>query len=313
MTVLRPWTPDLVSLDLLLSVVELGSVGKAAAAHGISTPSASARLTRLERQLAVPVLVRGARGTTLTPAGEAIVAWAAKVVEAAQVMTDGVQTLRANQGARLRIAASLTIAEYVLPRWLLTFRRTHPDIEMVASVANSRAVCEEVRSGAVDLGFIESPQPPEGLTAHAVGTDRLALVASPEFISDLGGTEIEPEKLLELPILLREAGSGTRDTFLLALSQRLGREPALPLAVALGTTTTILATARAGGGVGVVSHRAVASELSSGGLQELEVEGLRPERLLRAVWVGRQPAPLAAEFIAYGAGRYREEVAEVGL
>lgn len=310
MTVLRPWTPDLVSLDLLLSVVELGSVGKAAAAHGISTPSASARLSRLERQLAVPVLVRSTRGTTLTPAGEAIVAWAAQTVAAAQALTDGVQTLRANQGARLRIAASLTIAEYVLPRWLLTFRRTHPEIEMVASVANSRAVCEEVRSGAVELGFIESPLPPEGLTSHPVTTDRLALVASPEFISELGDAEVVPEALLDLPILLREPGSGTRDTFLLALKDSIGREPALPLAVALGSTTTILATARAGGGVGVVSHRAVASELRSGGLQELEVKGLRPERLFRAVWVGRQPPTLAAEFLAYGAERYRDPGAE---
>ena len=303
MTVLRPWTPDLVSLDLLLSVVELGSVGKAAAAHGISTPSASARLTRLERQLAVPVLVRSPRGTTLTPAGEAILAWAAKVVEAAQAMTDGVQTLRANREARLRIAASLTIAEYVLPRWLLTFRRTHPEVEMVASVANSRTVCEEVHGGTVDLGFIESPQPPEGLTAHVVGSDRLALVASPEFIADLGGTAVASERLLELPILLREAGSGTRDTFLDALTRKLGREPVLPLAVALGSTTTILATARAGGGVGVVSQRAVGSEVSSGGLQELTVRGLRPTRQLRAVWLGRQPSPLAAEFLTHGTER----------
>lgn len=298
-TVLRPWTPDLVSLDLLLSVVELGSVGKAAAAHGISTPSASARLTRLERQLGVPVLVRSARGTTPTAAGEAIVAWASSVIDAAHAMTDGVQTLRANQGARLRIAASLTIAEYLLPQWLLAFRRAHPEVEMVASVANTRAVSEDVRSGAVDLGFIESPEPPEGLTERAVGTDRLALVASPDFIRDLDGAEISAEILLGLPILLREAGSGTRDTFLLALSQALGRNPVLPLAVALGSTATILATARAGGGIGVVSRRAVTSDLSSGALQELEVDNLRPRRQFRAIWLGRHPSALARDFLEH--------------
>jgi DNA-binding transcriptional LysR family regulator len=69
---LPTWTPDLPALDLLLSVAELGSVGKAAAAHGISQPSASARLSRLERQLGVAVLVRGSHGSTLSPAGQAV-------------------------------------------------------------------------------------------------------------------------------------------------------------------------------------------------------------------------------------------------
>src|SRR5579875_2763125 len=172
---LPPETPELVDLDLLLSVAELGSVGRAATAHGISQPSASTRLARLERRLGVALLARSPRGSKLTPAGEAVAAWARPVVSTTQALTDGVRTLRADQAARLHVAASLTVAEYLLPRWLLALRRAHPSVDVAATVANSAEVCEHVRAGRVELGFVETPDKPRGLTTGEVGTDRVAL------------------------------------------------------------------------------------------------------------------------------------------
>ncbi|RQW87536.1 hypothetical protein DLJ60_26085 [Micromonospora chalcea] len=115
---LPAWISDLPALDLLLSVAETGSVGRAARAHGITQPSASARLARLERRLGVPLLVRSRRGSLLTPAGETVVVWSRTVIDAAQNLADGVLALRADRQARVRISASLTVAEYLLPAWL---------------------------------------------------------------------------------------------------------------------------------------------------------------------------------------------------
>ena len=295
---LPTWTPDLPALDLLLSVAELGSVGKAAAAHGISQPSASARLSRLERQLGVPVLVRGTRGSTLTPAGEAVLTWAAGVVDAARTLADGVRTLREAADARLRVAASLTVAEYLMPPWLLTLRRLHPDIEVAATVANSQGVCEQVRDGRADLGFVEGPDVPPGFGTRRVGRDRLALVVAATYpLAARAPGGLLPRDLVDLPLLLREPGSGTRDTFLHALARSLGTEPRLPHAVELGSTSTIVATARAGGGVGVVSARAVAGDLAAGTLVEVPVHDLHAERPLTALWLGDRPTPLAAELV----------------
>lgn len=291
---LPPWTPDLPALDLLLSVAELGSVGRAAAAHRVSQPSASARLSRLERQLGVALLVRTSRGSRLTPAGEAVVAWARDVVDAAGRLTDGVQTLRAARTARLRVAASLTVAEYLLPAWLLTLRRGTPDLEVAASVANSHEVCAQVRAGSADLGFVEAPAVPSGLSSAQVGTDRLAFVVATGYPLARRKQPLRPRDLLDLPLLLREPGSGTRDTLLDALGRSVGRVPELPHAVELGSTTTILATARAGGGVGVVSARAVAGDAT---LVEVPVRGLDLVRPLTAVWLGKRPSGPAAELI----------------
>jgi DNA-binding transcriptional LysR family regulator len=70
--------------------------------------------------------------------------------------------------------------------------------------------------------------------------------------------------------------------------------PSLPHATSLGSTTTILATARAGGGIGVVSARAAAEK---GELVELRVPGLDLRRPLHAVWLGRAPSPLAEDLM----------------
>ena len=299
---LPPWVSDLPALDLLLSVAETGSVGRAAQIHGITQPSASARLAKLERRLGVPLLVRSRRGSLLTPAGEAVVAWSHSVVDAAQTLADGVLTLRADRKARLRISASLTVAEYLLPAWLLGLRRHHPDLDISADVANSHGVVEAVRAGTVDLGFVESPDIPDDLGARLVGEDRLALVVSAGYpLAARAWRALRPTDLAYQPLLLREPGSGTRDTFLRALGQALGFAPALPHAISLGSTTTILSTVRAGGGVGVISARAAATAVAAGELVELPVEGLALTRPLHALWLGRTPSPLAAELLTIAA------------
>lgn len=300
---LPPWISDLPALDLLVSVAETGSVGRAAQAHGITQPSASARLAKLERGLGVPLLVRSRSGSLLTPAGQAVVAWSHNVIDAAQILADGVLTLRADRQARLRISASLTIAEYLLPAWLLALRRTHPDLDISADVANSHAVVEAVRSGAADLGFVESPDIPADLSARIVGDDRLALVVADGYpLAAHAWRELRPTDLADQPLLLREPGSGTRDTFLKELEHVLGFAPSLPHTLSLGSTTTILATVRAGGGIGVISARAAAPAVAAGELVELRVEGLALTRPLRALWLGRSPSALAEQLLAIAAG-----------
>ena len=290
------WSPDVTSLDLLLSVAELGSVGKAAAAHGISQPAASARLDRLERQVRLVLLTRTPTGSALTPAGAVFAAWAREVVAAVQTLDDNVAALQHTRSARLRIAASLTVAEYLLPAWLVLLRRGHPDLDVTAVVANSHDVCDGVRAGSADVGFVEMPTVPADFHTARVGLDRLVLVAAPSYPAAArtrGATA--PSDLLDQPLLLRERGSGTRETFLQALAQALGRDDDPPLrhAVELGSTATILATARAGGGIGVISARAARADLDTGSLAEVRVPGLVAERPLTALWLGRTASPAA--------------------
>lgn len=287
-TPLPDWTPDVGALDLLISVAETGSLGRAARLHGISQPSASARLARLERQIGSSLLVRGARGSTLTPTGETVAAWARAVVDSARHLTEGISALRADRAARLRVAASLTVAEYLLPRWMLLLRRRHPDLDVSVVVVNSHAVVEHVRAGRVDLGFIESPDSPEDLAVSTVGEDRLTLVVARAYpLAARSHDVVTVQDVVDQPLLVREPGSGTRETFMRALSRLTGSTTVPPHTIELGSTATIVATTAAGGGIGVVSASAVRRQLSDGAFVEIRVAGLDLSRPLRATWQDR--------------------------
>ncbi len=105
---------DLMPFELLLSVSRSGSLGLAAAEHGISQPAASTRIRRLERQLGVTLIERSPRGSRLTPDGELVAGWAQSAIDAA-ALDAGITSLRARSDAVLRVAASMTVAEYLLP------------------------------------------------------------------------------------------------------------------------------------------------------------------------------------------------------
>ena len=110
---LGPSFPELASLDMFVSVVELGSVSRAAAAHGVAQPSASSRLRHLERQLGMTLLERSPSGSVPTDAGVVVAGWAESILRAAHELKAGLVAFQAEQAGRLRVTASFTIAEYL--------------------------------------------------------------------------------------------------------------------------------------------------------------------------------------------------------
>jgi molybdate transport repressor ModE-like protein len=272
--------PDLDALELLVAVAEAGSVGQAAARRGISQPSASARLRTLERRLGVRLLDRSPSGSRLTSAGLVVTEHARAVLDQAYALVEGASALRARHRDRLRVAASLTIAEHLVPGWLVALRAAAPDVYAELSVANSTHVIERLRAGETDLGFIEGRGAPRDLHSRAVARDRLIVVVAPAHPWARRRRPLPPVELARTPLLLREAGSGTRETLEMALSGHGGvAEPALEL----GATAPLRAAAVAGTAPAVLSVLAVADEIAAGRLVEVAVE-LRLDRVLRAVW-----------------------------
>src|SRR5690348_15549433 len=162
---------DLMPFDLLLSVARLGSLGLAAREHGISQPAASTRIRRLERRLGVALIERSPHGSRLTAHGELVAGWAQAAVDAAAALDAGITSLRQRSDAMLRVAASMTVAEYLLPGWLTALRGRHPETAVTLAAGNSADVAAAVLGGAADIGFVEGPDPPPGLAARRAGSD----------------------------------------------------------------------------------------------------------------------------------------------
>ncbi|GAA0326298.1 LysR substrate-binding domain-containing protein [Actinoallomurus spadix] len=272
--------PDLEALELLVAVAETGSLGQAAGRLGISQPSASARMRTLERRLGVRLLDRSTSGSRLTAAGSVVTDWARAVLVQANALVEGVAALRSRQEDRLRVSASLTVAEHLVPGWLVALREAAPGVHVELNVTNSTHVIERVRADEADLGFIEGRGAPRDLHSRAVGRDRLVVVVAPGHPWTRRRRPLRPVELAATPLLLREAGSGTRETFEAALAPYGG--PAEP-ALELGATAPLRAAAVAGSAPAVLSALVVADEIAAGRLVEVPSE-LRLERVLRAVW-----------------------------
>lgn len=273
---------DIASLALLRSVAELGSLGKAAAAQGISQPSASARLRSLERRLGLTLLARRTSGSTLTAAGDLVVGWASSILVAAEEFSRNIEVLARRRSAEFTVAASLSVAEYLLPGWLMELHAAHPDIAVHLRVANSTDVAAAVLSGAVPVGFVEGLSVPRPLARAVVGTDRLVVVVGVDHPWARRRTPVTPTELRATPLLLREPGSGTRQV----LERAVGGAGALmPPALQLSTTTAIRTAAAGSEAPAVLSELTVRADIAAGRLIEVPVERLDLRRRLHAVWL----------------------------
>ncbi|MGI9605903.1 MAG: LysR family transcriptional regulator [Acidimicrobiales bacterium] len=289
---LSPSFPDLASLDLYASVVELGSLGRAAKAHGITQPSASSRIKTLERQLDILLLERSPTGSTPTSAGVVVAGWADSILTAARALETGTQALKAEQVGRLRIAASYTIAEYLLPRWLGSFLGDHPGDRIALDVANSTAVLHRLERGQADLGFIETPLDTPTMAERVVAHDQLVAVVPPTHDWCRRRT-VTLEQLAATPLVTREEGSGTREALEAAL--READLPMPPSVLELGSTAAVRSAVVSGNAPTVISRLAVIGEIDRGQLVEISVKDLHIERRLRAVWPATKPLPRLAE------------------
>ena len=297
--------PDLPALELLLAVANGGSIGAAAKAHGISQQAASARLRRLEVLVGLTVLDRSPRGSALTDHGRAVAAWAGQVVAAAAELDDGVAALRNAGSARLRLAASMTIAEHLVPRWLVSLRSQTPAGQRPPTVTltatNTDAVLALTRQQSVDLGFIEGPGVPTGVAHRVIGTDRLVLVVAPGHPWARRRRPVSAAELATTPLVAREPGSGTRSFLEQALQNAVGmHNPIAEPVMEFGTATAVREAVRAGIGPAVLSSLAVDIDLNERLLIAVPVADLPLTRQLRAVWprASRLPAGPARDLIA---------------
>ena len=285
--------PELGALELLLAVARLGSLGGAARELGITQPAASSRIRSMERQLGVALVDRSPRGSRLTDAGALVTDWARRIVEAAEAFDAGAQALRVRRDSRLRVAASMTIAEYLLPGWLLALRAGRPDTAVSLHAGNSATVAERLLSGEADLGFVEGLNVPTGLDSVVIAHDHLIVVTAPAHPWARRRRPLEAAELATTPLILREKGSGTRQVLDAALGGL-----ARPL-IELSSTTAVKAAAVGGAGPAVLSELAVGDELALRRLVRVPVEGVSLARDLRAVWpTGHKPVGPARDLLS---------------
>lgn len=297
---------SLAALELLVAVDVHGSISAASRALGLAQPTVSAGIRRLELATGLKLVDRSPRGSTLTDHGTTTAAWARDVLAASDRFERSTAQLRDAGETRLVVAASMTIAEHLVPTWLASWRRTsdaiessRPAVELL--VRNSVDVAAQVRSGEADLGFIEGPDVAAELVAKVVARDELVAVVSPQHPRALERRPMSAAEFAHAQVVLREQGSGTRAVFEQALRNAgVKLRDDLPQ---LGSTAAVKSAVRQGDALAVVSILAVRDDLAAGTLIRIPTIGLDLRRDFQMIWRGPGLPTGAARDFAEVVGR----------
>lgn len=281
---------DVASVRLFLTVAELGSVSKAATRHGVTQPSATARIQKLERAVGVQLLERSPTGSVVTADGQHLLPSCQGLVTAAAALTEGARSLQQQTALKLRLATTVDGANHLLPSWLAKRTLDGVDIDLIET--DTATVAGLVRNGEADLGLLAGPGAPLSLRSEVVDWFNLIAVTLPDHALAKQHRGVTGAQLAAADLILRRRGSGTLDVIEMALAEHelgvVGR------ATEVSSTGAARLSAMNGSGVALLPAPVVADDLAAGRLVSLRLRNLDIRQPIRLAWKGTRPAHPAA-------------------
>ncbi|MPY78837.1 MAG: LysR family transcriptional regulator [Actinophytocola sp.] len=283
-------------LRTFLAVADTGSVHAAADQLFVTQSAVSASLTSLQRSLGFPLLRREGRGLRLTEAGAVYADYIRRVLGLLDEAGSAAAAEANPERGSLRIAATTTAGEQILPRLLTGFRQRHPHIEFRLDVGNRKRGRALLDGHEVDLLLSGRPTSAREVAVLGLRPHELIAVAAPDAAAD--ADRHDPlDWMAGQTWLLREEGSGTRAATEDYLASVASDHSARTLTV--GSNAAIRESAIAGLGVALVAREAVARELREGRLAEVALPGTPlPKDWYLTANPGKLPGT-AGTFVAY--------------
>ncbi len=297
-------------LRIFKAVADHHSFSRAAEGLHLSQPAVSHQIKSLADAVQLPLFEEIARRIQLTAAGRLLYEHAARILTdfgSAGLAVDEMHGLR--RGA-LRLSGDTTVGIYVLPDLLGAFKQAHPELEMRLDVGNQQHVYDRLLANEADFAVVGRswPRPAIPLTVRPFLPNELIAVASPQH--PLTGTRrISMKRLAAEPFIIRESGSGTRETAEQALRRSGGP---VYVVMELSSNGAIKRAVARGLGITIISRYAVALELKLGLLVELPVAGFPLRRQWHLIYArDKQLGPVDEAFLAFVAeGGWRASLRE---
>jgi DNA-binding transcriptional LysR family regulator len=255
----------------------------------LTQPAVTLQIKALEHDLGVQLFDRSGSRISLTPAGAVLVKYADKIQKLEAEALAELAQFTGEQRGELRVGASLTIAQYILPRVLGAFQQEHPQVQPCVATLNTENVLEKLIAHEVALGLIEGPTMRRDVQTEVFLQDEIVLIAPPAHEWS-ERSFVEPEEVQRERLLMRERGSGTRRVIEVALHHSGIKPRQLNIVMEFDSTEGIISAVEAGLGVGFASLWAISKELQVNSLRAVPIRGVRITRPLSVAYPrGQEP------------------------
>ena len=239
----------------------------------VSQPAITKHIQELESTYQARLFDRQGSKISLTEAGKLLWEHCGRILEDYKRLEYEMHLLHNEYTGELRLGASTTIAQYVLPPLLASFIKKFLQVNLSLMNGNSREIEAALQEHRIDLGLVEGVFRLPNLKYTTFLEDELVAVTRTGSKLQVG-EEITPEELLRIPLVLRERGSGTLDVFEKALQQHNIKLSSLQVLMYLGSTESIKLFLEHTDCMGIVSIRSITRELYAGQLRVVEIKDM---------------------------------------
>ncbi len=264
----------------------------------ISQPAVSKHIGELESRYKVALFARHGSRLALTDAGRAMLSAAEQLDDDYRRLQYQMSLCAEQTEGELRLGASTTIAQYLLPPILARFTSRFSGVRISLFSGNSDQIEQALEAHEIDLGLVESMHRRQGLQYALLKADELVLIARTDGV--WGRTEsLTLDRLSQIPLVMRESGSGTREVIAAALAAHGVRLPQLRMVMQLGSTEGIKRFVRHSDAMAIVSVISVVDELRSGTLRIVDLDEVNFRREFSFVQLAGVQSALAQRFVTF--------------
>jgi len=252
-----------------VKIGQLKSFTRAGEELHLTQPTVSKQMVDLEKFFDIRLIDRTKRGLALTRAGEILFKYAKDFLTLQEETISAIAAFKGLKRGSIRIGASNIPGVYILPPILKRYRAQHDGIQLALTISDTKAILDHVEQGELDIGFVGARDESRKLLYHGFLDDLIVMVAPGAYPDS-----ITMEEMKRYPLIVREAGSGTRQCFDSAVKKRGLGATDLNVIAELGDTQAVKEAVKEGMGLAYLSRRAISAEIAGKALKVLTVEGV---------------------------------------
>ena len=268
---------DIVKLETFIYAAESLSFSEAAKQLNLSQPTVSYQIKTLEKELGVSLFLRSGSQLQLTEAGRLLLPRARQLFNQSNEIEELLSSLQDGAAGELRIACSTTAGKYILPQLAARFCQRYPGIRVCILRCTSGDVTSHLLENEAHLGVVSFEIQDENIEYQEFFDDVISLIVPRDHPWAMRRM-IEPEELINVPIIIREPTSGTRRMMLSQLAKYDISLDDLNIFMELGNAEAIVRTVATGYAVSFVSTLASSCPLERGNVVEVQVNGFEMRR-----------------------------------